>query len=312
MFQTPYDTTPCDSYDQALIQIRRALGQAMTNNELVIANTLEGEACDGLWMVPPYLKSVPQFGHPLMLEHFGKRYVVIDARPFIRQSQTGEIKVASSTEYRFLLTRGLLMQAWLAGEQADMVNVGDIAPKVFSRFLSEGIVRRLGLSPSDQLRLTVLSAFFYFCQFSPQLAYGEDDQVKLAQRISRLTTINVERVLEVFHILVDEETLPAIGNMSDYCEAARRVCESPRLQSLDLRLLYATVGGGWFGANARENVAVALEYPPTFLAMVYMALTDRSYHKAFFTQLVEQVDRSGLGKTFVMRLTTFLEPGSYV
>ena len=82
---------------------------------------------------------------------------------------------------------------------------------------------------------------------------------------------------------------------------------SPRLASLNAGFLVTAIGGVWFGANARENVAVSLEYPPLFITLVYKALMDRSYHSTMLSRFVEISNRRDAGKDFTRNLANFLE-----
>ncbi|MNH46795.1 hypothetical protein D3C79_1097310 [compost metagenome] len=54
-------------------------------------------------------------------------------------------------------------------------------------------------------------------------------------------------------------------------------------------------------------MAVALEHLPTFLAMVYMSLLDRSYRNSGVAKVVLQADRSGAGKSFILNLSRLIE-----
>lgn len=304
MFKFPYETTPCSSYN--LADIRKALQHAMVEGTLAPATTLKGNPVEGLLAVPPMVKSVAGFNHPLSFDHFGKTELAIDTRPFVSQKTTGEMRIANPTEYQFLVVRGALTAAWAAGDNAELAQLGDLPTRVFSRLLSEGIVRRLNLNPGDQMKLAALAGYWHLCSYIPEDNLEHDMLIKMASKVARATQISVERVLEVLEGLGDGTNFPVIRDVKMFCDSAFRAVESTRLEHLNTGLLYAIVGGCWFGAAAREIVAVALEYPPTFLAMLYMALTDRSYHSAFFTKLVQNCDRNGMGDDFKKRLIHFL------
>lgn len=311
MFKNPYDTTPCDSHDVS--KIRLALQHAVIEGQLQPARTVKGETVTGVMEVPPYVKTVPPFAHPLPIVYSGKVLTVIDPRAFVTQKMSGETRIANPTEYQFLVLRGILAHLWIMGEEEGMTELGDLPIRVYSRLVSEALVRRLNLTPGDQLRLTVLAAYYHLCQYTAETSFDEHHIVRLAGRIGRATAISVDRVLEVLDALKDEhDAYPVLGPLDSFIRAIEVVVPSPRVSILNVALVYAAIGGVWFGAYAREIVAVSLEYPPTFLAMLYMAINDRTYHGAMFSKLVDQVQRNGAGEDFGKRLFKLVEYSPHV
>lgn len=306
MFKTPYDTTACSSY--VLKDIVSALQHAMVDGQLRAAQTLKNNTpIEGMYEVPSYVKSVPAFSHPVVFEHFGQKLFVVDTRPFVRDGRDGEMKVTNASEYKFMVLRGLLTKAWVEGSADDFVAMGDLPVQAFIRLVSENIVRRFGLDPMSQQIAAVITGLYYYSLFIPAGDdFGGDQLLKVASKIARVTRIPVQRVLEILEADPDAP-LTKINDLASYCQELRRAVNSPRLNNFNPGLLISAVSGVWYGAAAREVVAVAMEYPPTFFAMVYSALTDRSYHGAYFSKLVAEIDRKGGGKEFQANLVSFLE-----
>jgi hypothetical protein len=311
MFLLPYQTTPCSAY--VLTGIVSALQHAAIDGQLVAAQTGKNVPIEGLFVVPPYVKAVAPFAHPLRIEVSGKSMLVLDARAFTREDRINDqLRITNPNEYEFLTLRGRLTQAWTQGYESDLQSVGVIVPQVYTRLISEGIVRRLGLNPMDQQYLAVVTAFYYACLFTDEASLQEHDVAKYAARISRITNINTIAVLQILDQLKGEDQeLRVLSNIESLVEAIRKVGSSPRLEALNAGLLIQAVGGVWFGANAREMVAVSLEYPPYFIALIYMALTDRTFHGAPLSKLVEQLNKRDAGKDFVRNLANFLEMTSH-
>lgn len=311
MFTLPYETTPNGSYQTE--EIRKALLHALISGELrpVVSGSKHsesnGEILKGVQEVPPYLKSIPAFSQPMWVENDNNKMLVIDSRAFVREGRDGSIKITNPTEYRFLTLRAILTRAWIEGSKAEQSQFGDYPATVFSRILTEGLVRRLGLSPMDQMNLSVISAYYYFSLFlSVDAELTDIDRVKLATRVSRATRVAVDKVMA----LTDQ--LPILGDINAYSAALKEAVGSTRLSKLNAGLIYAIVGGCWFGAHARESVAISLEYPPIFLAMLYMALTDRSYHSAFFTKTALSTDKEAARQNFTKSMGAYLNEVGYV
>ena len=66
-------------------------------------------------------------------------------------------------------------------------------------------------------------------------------------------------------------------------------------------------GAAWFGAYAKDHVALALEYPPAFTSLVYTACKTPVMKKSGIGQVVDRLNKGTRTKDFV-RLIDRLEP----
>lgn len=299
MFKLPYHTTAGSSV--ILKETIKHLQQAIVNKELIVPNTLKKTPVTGLREVPPYLKAIPAFSHPLVFEHFNEMQYVIDARTYTSAQRDNTVRVTSPAEYQLLLYRAMLVRGWFQGDADELLSFADLPARVFIRLVSEAIVRRMHLSPLDQMSITVITAYFFFCQFTAKEQYEEQEVIRIATRISRLTAVPVEKILSIL------DGLPVIQNLYEFCAALKSKNESSRLESLNPGLLVAITTGSWYGASGREMVAVALEYPPYLFALVHAALNERGYQKTGLGMIVETVDKGGMGKDFTARFIQYLK-----
>jgi hypothetical protein len=308
MFNLPYETRAASGH--VLGDVVSALQQAFINNELAVVRSSKDVPIEGLYQVPPYLKAIPPFGHPIQIQTSDKTILVIDTRAFTREDRANNaLKVTIPGEYEQLYLYGRLTQAWLNNHQSDLSAVGEIVPRVFANLISQNIVRRLGLNPQDQQALTVVSTYYYFCLFMHDQSIAEQQLLKVAARISQVTSItgtDVLRILKYFDADASGQ-YKVLQNLEDFVEGLKGTGTSPRLSTLNVGFVITAIGGVWFGANARENVAVSLEYPPLFITLVYKALMDRSYHGTMLSRFVEISNRRDAGKDFTRNLANFLE-----
>ena len=49
----------------------------------------------------------------------------------------------------------------------------------------------------------------------------------------------------------------------------------------------------WFGSNAKEILAVALEHPPTWYAIVFSSLEERTYKNSMIARVAERFGKGG-------------------
>lgn len=307
MIVSPYQTMACKAYAHTLPAIDKAIKLALIEDGMTPAR-MGGKTLGGVVVVRPENKEVPPFAHPYIYQadRIEDSFVLIDARGFIRPDRDapGGYKVTQNTEFDFLAVRAALTRyAHLHGGE-DLQNAGDIAMVAFARFLSENIVRRLGLSPEEQALLTMVTAFYYLCLFRSESELDESDINKMVTKVSRATYLPAQWIFERM------DKLAYMGNITDYVRVVKEVIENRRMDNFSPALLFGIVGGGWFGSNSKEVMAVALEHPPTFLAMVYTALRDRSYRNAGVAKSVLANDKRDAGRQFLQNLVQLVEVGN--
>lgn len=300
MFNYTYETTVCSAYN--LRETRTAVLRAKIDGELSSIKTQADHRLRHSFEVTPYVKTVPAFHHPLAVEDIDRKIIyVADQRPNMVITRDGAQKVSQTSNYNFLILRTALEQLWNTDAREDMLLMGAIPFRAYSRLLSENISRRLGLTPDVQQQLSALTGYFYQCQFTDAKALSADEKLAMAIRIKNFVAIPTEVTLP----LIDE--LPILTNMESFCDAVRLAVPNPRFEKLNPAFLISICGGVWFGPAAKEIVAVSLEYPPTFIAMVHTALNDRTMHGALFSKLVDQIARNSTAMEFNNALLALME-----
>lgn len=300
MFTFPYETTPCAQY--VLDDVRKQLQRAMIDGHLQPMTLDNGKVVPHVYQVPPAASDVPGFSQPIQVTAVGgKSFIACDPRAFVRQGLDGVMKVTSHAEYQVLRVRTLLTYSWSKGHAEELIGLSDLPLQAYSRWVSEAIVRRLGLSPAEQMQLTMLAAYFYLCQHVSGEPLSEREKTAWAARIARVTRVAADVVFR----MLDE--VPMMANVIDFTAACSSFVQSARLERFNAGLLYSMLGGSWFGANAKEIVAVAIEYPPTFLSLLYGSVVDRSFRNTGFTRLVEQMNRNNAHRLFQVALVSHME-----
>lgn len=301
MFISPYQTTACRQYH--LSSIIHAVKEELIEDKLRQATFADGGVVEGLYEVLPHSHSISPFTQTISFEYQNKTLFAVDMRPFMskKPDSSGVFSVYSDIEYQMAKVNALLSKKWMEGEIRAQSTFGDVAGKTFTRLLTDSIVRRLAVGVVEQMHVAAVSAYYYLCLFEAEGDQDETHRLRLFGRVARLTMIPAETVVEVL------KPLQHLKDLSDYCDALRAVSQSERFQVVTPAMVLTSIGSVWFGANAREHVALAMEYPPTFNALIYCALTYRGYHSAPLSRLVLQVDRNGGGKDFARSLTAYLK-----
>lgn len=298
MIKQPYDTTPCKNYrlGDTIQEIKRA----MINDEIRPALTPKGTTIDSVFLITSENDTVPQFAHPLHFEHQGKDIWFVDVRGMTRVSREGVLVTVSAVDYELAITRATLSQIWYEGGERDLFALGKFPAIVFTRWISENISRRTAIDPATQMRLSVICALYYYQQFYTQNDWDDVIKIKSLATIAQQTRIPLDTVMDI------GGDIPHMSTIMDLVECLKVHSQSVRFENFNIGLLYSMFMGSWFGSNSREIVAVSLEHPPTFLALIYLALKERSFRKTALAQMVLVSDKQDLGRTYTYNLLGLL------
>lgn len=290
MHLTAYETLACRAYNQDIISAN--LKRALVEDDVLSLQSTSGQPVSHVWGISEHNSEIPTFSHPFRIEVDNVLFYFIDTRAFMKENRDGSMRFTNVTDYQFQLTRAILNAQWET-EPRDLVNTGELGPLVFCRWLSEAIVRRLGLGPAEQAQVMTITLFFWHSLFREGGdEFEEKEKMRILTRLNQISSIPTNLSMAI----VDEITV--MPNITSYTEALIRIVNSSRLEKLTPALLFAMLGGSWFGFNAKETIAVATEHPPTFLSIVASSLSSRSYRKTILGRLVFENDKRGRGDTF--------------
>lgn len=285
---SPYSTLAASHHQ--LQSIKNELAKAFTLGELCYDTEQTGSNVVLVVGAKDSTCNIPPFSHPIeFVTASGENFTAIDIRSItaMRSSVNESFNVRNRSEYGLQVRRVVLQRAWNAGAYEDLRNISPLAAQVFARWIPEAITIKFGLDPAVQLDVSIITAFYFFCLFEPDTALSERDRNRLVTQVARAVNTNFERVEEV----IDE--MPHLGTIKEFCAAIRDKNLSSRLERFQPGVIMTEVARSWFGTEARELVAVALEHPPTFLAILYSAVTDRSYYRSKLGDLVQRSFKKG-------------------
>lgn len=294
MFKSPYSTTPCKNH--RVDDIAKALGELAMHGELrwVSRNPLSDKNTQDfnslIYVVDSKVKTVKQFAHPMVIQFPNQRndspdFIIFDARSITKLDVVND-RLVPTSHYHFALLRAQIMDSmWLRGNPEDLFNCGVLQLEVFVSLLSENLARRMNLDKAVADRVSCLAGYYYLCLFKDTVETDEETFTKNMSRVARAVRLPLPDVLAIM------EGVQPMMDIGQFVEALKQHGNSVRLEKMNVGLLYTMLGGVWFGPNATETVAVALEHPPTWVAMMTTAINDRSFNKTILTDLIKRKDR---------------------
>lgn len=236
-------------------------------------------------------KDIPPFNHPLANDDH--RWIALDLRNYVKFGDNRETyEIRNEGEFRLCLLRYALSALWYIGKRTSLYSL-KLPHFAFSSWLSDNLTSKFGLDMADAVRLKVLALVYYTRMFSEQ---PESDELDLLLIRCKGEAMLPDVIKDVY------AQIGELNNIDDFCEACYAVTGNVRLKGFNYLLLVNILSGNWFGTNGPELIKLALEHPPTWIAMTYAALTHRTFKKNHVTTLVERLAKRGRGEEFVKLL----------
>lgn len=227
----------------------------------------------------------------------GKNYYCIDLRKSNRDYKLlpdgSGIAVNLLTETNFNFHHALAQKVWI--EQMGLFNpVYFQAAKLYALWLSVKLSKRLSLPINTQNELTIYFAYFFITRTYRSERLSGNEMMMVAGKICNLFGFNIHEVNEILGVF--DSRIPE--GLDELCTTIAKTNHNPKLQKFSRVLVQSMVVGNWLGANGRELTALATEYPPTFMTMIYRTLNERSFKDTDIAQLSLKVMNSAAQKQY--------------
>lgn len=271
-----YQTTACKDY--VIKRIEDDVRAALVTGRLLNLR-------EGIYAVPPSevdatLATIGVFNYPLILKHGNENVVVFDART-LTGVQNGQLFQRRPDEFQSRVIFAQLAKEWVDGEGMRLLSFNPMPMGVFASWLGEVIGKRFALNAMAQMQVSIIAAVMYNNLFGDDVI-NERNGAETVVAISRATGFRPGDVSNVV------EAHPVIDSIDQFCEVCREYTQDVHLRDLNPVTLFSVVGGYWYGNAGRESIAVALEYPPMWMTLLFQAITDRSFKKSGLTGVVER------------------------
>ena len=264
---------------------------------------------------PPFDSAVPPFGHPLpgcidptkhLDDHTKKEDIVIytDVRRCLhkRKVDEQEISISNMLEYSLTLTRARLQYVWSTESPSTLRDASQYPLGIYALWISETIGARFALSAPQQYKLMILAAFFYQCLFVKGSELNDHDKNRIAGAIARNLRVNADHVYAIIDQIGGQ-----VDSVDRFCEVAPEVTESIRLKELNRGIMAMMLKGTWLNMGNDEIPFVALEHPPTWIAMVYAALSVHGYHRTSIAKIATRLHGNTGVKEFTIGINSLME-----
>jgi hypothetical protein len=232
----------------------------------------------------PELDTIPSFSQPIVVGTGRDQFIALDLRG--RSSKVlddGELVIPKNGTEWVMIKQAILQKLWLDGVRDEFYLMSELPVKVYSRWISQRVSQVLTLEPLVSKYLQAAAAWWYLCQHYPETQMGESEYLSKSTYISKMVMIPQDQVYDII------SKCGYISNATDFVNKTKNAIESPRYHQLTPHVLFTALAGSWF--NARETAGVAIEFPPTFLAMLHTAVNERAYRDTPISKIADQLNQ---------------------
>lgn len=293
IYKTSYDTTLGSAIQTKVLTTSIKEAIITDSIELNTLGIMPSDRISALFVLGTSTSesNIPMFAHPLLMEYNNKTYLCSDIRLFVKTNgQLTDIRnpaPKNQVEYNFVKSRTVLNLAWLSGSQYAMKNTLMFGATVYAMWISEVVSKRFALDPRDQLILSVIAHHYFQSLHYEGDVNNEETKQLFTVHTMKATRASSQIVFDVFDRLGKTESL------EDFCTNVRNVLENVRLKDFNAGTLITSISMSWFGTNAKEILAVALEHPPTWYAIVFSSLEERTYKNSMIARVAERFGKGG-------------------
>lgn len=304
MFKSPYLTTVTSGH--RITNIQTQLSQALVEDRLFHPVVPGVSSLYAVYGKDPVVSQIDAFTHPININRQNVELTVVDLRGYGNQVSVSEqgVQVSKIGAAALLVKQAVLQIIWQQSPES-LLSLIDLPLAVYASWIGGSVSRHLNLDPATSIDVRILAGWFFMCQFQDQADYdrqmGEDYLASKATKISRNLRVPIENVISAI------QRVGFLPNLTAFAEALKTQ-GSTRLDRMNVLMLTQMLGGSWFGsANAREMVAVALEYPPMFYGMVHSAATEAFFKKAIIAEVTLKQQYRDNFKRFDMAMQQLLD-----
>lgn len=249
--------------------------------------------------------NIPLFTHPIVIKHNNQEYLASDLRFYIRKDDVRygipvQDSVRNRTEFNFAKSVAVLTLAWLDGEKSNIKNSLSFAGTVYANWISETVRKAYALDFKDSIKLTVIAHYFYQSLFIDESEVAEDMKQKWVVHTIKATGAKATDIFDIF------DGIPPMKNIEDFCKVVSTNLENVRLSSFNLPTLLTLIGNSWYGTNAKDIIRVAVEHPPTWNALVFTALSERTYKNSMIYRVAERLGKRGVADEYMKNYKDFV------
>jgi len=237
---------------------------------------------------------LPAWEHPLVVKSLnGTTFVASDVRKYVTSvtEQPARLDDVSrdANGLNFIILRSLLVKDFLEGNVNKHRAIYKPVATAMGTWLSGMINTIVLLDPVEMFNVEIVSSMY-----ANTLFYNKEDidtnlDVISARVINSKHTYNINK--KEIKAISENYNLEDAGSMANLFFNIGLVLPQNKAQFITVDSLVGSLGNVWYGPGGSEVPIMCLENMPTWLAVLYSVITNRSYSKSRIGTLLNKHKR---------------------
>lgn len=281
MIITPYETKACMGYLASLQKLSDSIRKSYLLGGGFKHITWDHQTNTSASILQPdYSGSIRPFGNPIYIENVvkGEHLLVSDGRsmfsvdPITQEVRPKQIMASALSWMEIRLQLQLL---WQSSNFILLQSTLDYPTMLYGKVFSEALTRKYSLEPMASARCDMLFAYAFWCFSHTHEQYERTDKENLAHVLAMTIKSSGPDITNVI------TNLDFFYSLDDLVKALKdeEVVGTQRMTSITVATLFEISRSVWYldaGAPASEIAACALEHAPTWMACVFLSVTNTS------------------------------------
>jgi hypothetical protein len=303
VYKTAYDTTVCHMFDMSKVVDAIKVAQvrdypANRDGVVFIESTENSFAAIGEWKHPIYIgkgdlhNNAGRVGADWAVEPL----LAVNLRTACRKDPHNPygFKVVNSTGYRVQAYRAALNALWLENGGNAFRGIYPVTLAIYAQWIANALAFRYNLDYATKVKLLILAGIWYASNHVDGQEFARNDEDRQIAAITNALKLTAIKGADVYAAY---DSVKMINSIDEFCTKTKAYTGDVRLEDLNPGTMIAIIGGTWPVDNGIELAGVALEHPPTWLAMLYETTVNLAMRKTGLARLCEDKHYAeGLGK----------------
>lgn len=252
-------------------------------------------------------RDLPLFYQPTLVEHADKRkYLFTDLRMVVNKRVTEDFAdlspvVSNIPNYKFIIVKTLYTAALMSGEDGVIDILRDQLALAFGYWISKSIKIGYNLGLDSELRIMVVAMYYYLYMTS------DTDEIEASALYFKISKLFPQsgKDKDVENVLKDTELKPI--SFDNLVSNMKSVINTGELSTMGINTVVNILSNSWFGYQQQENIMMATDHAPTFIAMIYTAYNDKAYKNSRLANVLMSQKRNIKMDDFIKRVDLFVK-----
>lgn len=251
------------------------------------------------------------FNYPIVMKDIKNNTIIaIDLKKYVKDTNDYPINVSDifkdKSSCEIYINMAIIMSEFLTENFATYRKLYSNIAGAYSSFLTYLIATAIPLSIAEKLDVEIAMNYYANLLLTPGNKYEDYKDSIIARMSNSKFSLPVNR--KIIQPVVDKLPLEQIElNITTIIDIIHSVLPPEKSSLINEKIIISLLGNMWYGINASDLLLIGLESMPIWITVIYYALSDNTYKRTKFTNILEKNSKVIEGKELVKALEVHLK-----